>query len=670
MTSAKYSDPRFFTTDHSNQINDEAQIITARNAGEAILDLNGRKIMGAPETGLESENTNLASVGWVKGQIAELTSITATLREVVLTSQQLDDTEGILPAFGLYFTGQPTLSSSFSVLSDDLTQETFTEGVEWSLGANTSSSMSNLAAAINAGTSFKAKYCAGLSQLATFGAIIVYPKNQGDADDKIRCYASASSNTSVLSFFASTASGVVGDKVSSDYGAGKLAGDFVAPTSDQGARFSGFLRAKENLAEPETHASLNENEWRMWDAGTETWQVASATTGVATNGLPAGGATGEIPYKTSATDYDAIWSDVRVTESGQSLDVPGAINSAGGLKLPELSENGGNFTTLKGADNQTANHVIKLPGTAALVNQQMQVDPSDNQKLIWVNPPSSPDLTDYLQKSDNLNSLTNKPTAVSNLGINATIAEINKLQGLSATTAQLNFVTGVTSGIQSQLNAKAPLASPTFTGAVTLEQDPVNPLEAATLQFVLANKGGITYPPSSFFEVTRFGTNTSNTQSYNFADEVFIEYGKIYRFQMTCINVAGRINMWYGGTNSGRGTSQRIVANLFTMSTSNTTSNDSSNYALTVSDADGQYEGKIELVRRKDDGSYHDLVITWKSYENQVIGSFKVRINKTHTPKIDGITVGPGTNREVVLRVWESTSEVPKHIRFGYPAIE
>jgi hypothetical protein len=39
---------------------------------------------------------------------------------------------------------------------------------------------------------------------------------------------------------------------------------------------------------------------------------------------------------------------------------------------------------------------------------------------------------------------------------------------ITATAAQLNFVTGVTSAIQTQLNAKAPLASPTFTGQVTV----------------------------------------------------------------------------------------------------------------------------------------------------------------------------------------------------------
>jgi hypothetical protein len=52
-------------------------------------------------------------------------------------------------------------------------------------------------------------------------------------------------------------------------------------------------------------------------------------------------------------------------------------------------------------------------------------------------------------------------------GVTATTAELNILDGVTATTAELNFVDGVTSNVQTQLNAKAPTASPTFTGTVT-----------------------------------------------------------------------------------------------------------------------------------------------------------------------------------------------------------
>ena len=53
-------------------------------------------------------------------------------------------------------------------------------------------------------------------------------------------------------------------------------------------------------------------------------------------------------------------------------------------------------------------------------------------------------------------------------GVTADAAEINILDGATLSTTELNYVDGVTSGIQGQLDLKAPLASPTFTGAVVL----------------------------------------------------------------------------------------------------------------------------------------------------------------------------------------------------------
>jgi len=48
-------------------------------------------------------------------------------------------------------------------------------------------------------------------------------------------------------------------------------------------------------------------------------------------------------------------------------------------------------------------------------------------------------------------------------GVTATPAELNILDGVTATTAELNYVDGVTSAIQTQINSKAPSASPTLT---------------------------------------------------------------------------------------------------------------------------------------------------------------------------------------------------------------
>jgi len=53
-------------------------------------------------------------------------------------------------------------------------------------------------------------------------------------------------------------------------------------------------------------------------------------------------------------------------------------------------------------------------------------------------------------------------------GLTASKDELNKLDGVTATTAEINHTGGVSSNIQTQLNAKAPTASPTFTGTANI----------------------------------------------------------------------------------------------------------------------------------------------------------------------------------------------------------
>jgi len=65
----------------------------------------------------------------------------------------------------------------------------------------------------------------------------------------------------------------------------------------------------------------------------------------------------------------------------------------------------------------------------------------------------------------NVSDLTASAAELNTLdGITASTSELNLLDGLTATTTELNYVDGVTSGIQGQLNDKAPLASPELTG--------------------------------------------------------------------------------------------------------------------------------------------------------------------------------------------------------------
>ena len=97
--------------------------------------------------------------------------------------------------------------------------------------------------------------------------------------------------------------------------------------------------------------------------------------------------------------------------------------------------------------------------------------------------PTNPASTDGLAQADDhirllksalKNTLPNLSGAVSATqaelnvldGITSSTSELNVLAGITATTAELNFTAGVTSNIQPQMDTKAPLASPTFTGTL------------------------------------------------------------------------------------------------------------------------------------------------------------------------------------------------------------
>lgn len=67
------------------------------------------------------------------------------------------------------------------------------------------------------------------------------------------------------------------------------------------------------------------------------------------------------------------------------------------------------------------------------------------------------------------NSITVVTSDVSDL--TATAAEINVLDGITATTTELNYTDGVTSSIQDQLDSKAPIDGPVFTGNVSLSSN-------------------------------------------------------------------------------------------------------------------------------------------------------------------------------------------------------
>jgi hypothetical protein len=82
------------------------------------------------------------------------------------------------------------------------------------------------------------------------------------------------------------------------------------------------------------------------------------------------------------------------------------------------------------------------------------------------------------------------------------------LQTSTTTSTEIGFVAGVTSAIQTQLDARVLKAGDTMTGFLTLNADPINPLHAATKQYVDALSGG-----TSVKQGVRVATTTNITLS-------------------------------------------------------------------------------------------------------------------------------------------------------------
>ena len=135
------------------------------------------------------------------------------------------------------------------------------------------------------------------------------------------------------------------------------------------------------------------------------------------------------------------------------------------------------------------------------------------------------DLADFVSAGNPLADGTLQVADISDL--TATATELNTLDGITATTSELNGVAGINTNVQTQLDLKAPLASPTLTGTVTI--------------------GGTTYPTSDGTEGQVLTTNGSGAVS--FADPSgggsadFVASGAIANGDVVILNSDGTVSV-------------------------------------------------------------------------------------------------------------------------------
>ena len=115
---------------------------------------------------------------------------------------------------------------------------------------------------------------------------------------------------------------------------------------------------------------------------------------------------------------------------------------------------------------------LTTSSTSTLTNKTL-TSPKVNEDVVLTATSTELNTLDGITASTaELNTLDGITASTSELntldGITASTSELNILDGATLSTTELNYVDGVTSGIQTQLNAKAPLNSPIFTGGVSV----------------------------------------------------------------------------------------------------------------------------------------------------------------------------------------------------------
>jgi hypothetical protein len=151
-------------------------------------------------------------------------------------------------------------------------------------------------------------------------------------------------------------------------------------------------------------------------------------------------------------------------------------NGVGSISLSGTTHT---LTTTDGTLSDGQYNVLVLGGSPSGTNT-ITISPNDGEHVYIVKNISGQTAT-FTQGSGASISVLNNTTKIiyaDGAGAGAAVVDITGALDLgsliiagtsvTATAAELNFVDGVTSNVQTQLNTKAPLASPTFTGTATV----------------------------------------------------------------------------------------------------------------------------------------------------------------------------------------------------------
>jgi len=197
---------------------------------------------------------------------------------------------------------------------------------------------------------------------------------------------------------------------------------------------------------------------------------------------------------------DSVMADIadRVSKTGTS-SVSGSITIASGGSLKSnVTPSATNDVITKGytdtAVGTVQTQVNSIQTTVNTLNTdpvtKTYVDTADNTKVSKAGSIMTGLLTLSGDPTGNLHAATKQyvdtgiSTHANDVSIHLTTAQNTWIDAITASAVEVNYLTGVTSGVQSQLNSKLNLSGGTMTGALALAADPAAALQAATKQYV------------------------------------------------------------------------------------------------------------------------------------------------------------------------------------------
>jgi hypothetical protein len=197
---------------------------------------------------------------------------------------------------------------------------------------------------------------------------------------------------------------------------------------------------------------------------------SASAPGPAGVGVPAGGTDGQVLAKQSASDYDTDWEDPTGGGGGAPTDATYLVTTAHGDLTAEVvvgatpgGELGGTWAVpTVDATHSGSSHASVQAAAEATAAAALSAHAADTTSVHGITDTSALALTANVQPLDSdltaIAALTTTAFGRALLEL-ANAAALLAVTGVTATAAELNFVDGVTSAIQTQLDGKQPLDS-------------------------------------------------------------------------------------------------------------------------------------------------------------------------------------------------------------------